>query len=92
MKRYEIWQREYRASPYLKNLEEKELLDYGEKVLRNLNRTFIHDSPKKPTMGKNELSVRWTHLLEEFKFRGLDMRKLRDRLRFEQSEGPEDLF
>jgi len=92
MKRYEIWQKEYKASPYLRNLGQEELLGYGEEILRDLNRTFVLDSPRKPTKSKEELAVLWTHLLEEINFRGLDMRKLRDRINFSEDSGPENIF
>ncbi len=92
MKRYEIWQEDYKTSPYLRNFCQEELLDYGEKILRDLNRTFVLESPKKPTRSKDELAVRWTHLLEEINFRGLDMRKLRERINFGEDGDPESIF
>ena len=92
VKRYEFWQNEYKASPYLRNLDQKKLLDYGEKILRDLNKTFIHDSPRKPTKSKEELAVLWTHLLEEINFRGLDIRKLRERIPLSEDASSEDLF
>lgn len=92
MKRYELWQKQYVASPYLRNMSQEELLDYGEQILRNFNRTFVRNSPNKPTMSKEEIAVRWTHLLEEINFRGIDMRKLRERLKFGGDDGHEDIF
>lgn len=92
LKRYEIWQKQYRASPYLRNLSQDELIDYGEEILRDLNRTFILNSPKKPKRNKDELALLWTHLLEEITFRGIDMRKLQNRLKFGKDGRTEDII
>ena len=92
LKRYEIWQKQYRASPYLRNLSQDELIDYGEEILRDLNRTFILNSPKKPKRNKDELALLWTHLLEEITFRGIDMRKLQNCLKFGKDGRTEDII
>jgi len=59
----------------LRSFNKDELLDFGQKILRELTPQFLKGTPKKPLDKIGEVLERWTHFLEEINIRGIDMRE-----------------
>lgn len=72
--RQQVWEEQYRTSPYLRRHTVEELGSYFRLVMTGLTLGFL----KGATAEEREIGVslieRWTHLLQEIKERGLDMR------------------
>jgi hypothetical protein len=75
MKRSDIWRLKYRQHPRLRSFTKEELLDFGQKVLKELTPQFLKGTPKKPLDQIGEVLERWTHFLEEINIRGIDMKE-----------------
>lgn len=76
MKRHEYWSLLYRRRPYLRQLSEDELLEFGAKALEEVGARFIKGAPKTPMEEMEPIMIRWTHFLDEAHHRALDLRKL----------------
>jgi hypothetical protein len=75
LKRYEHWAQEYRARPYLRDLDEQSLLTYGAKLAAESGSMFLKGS--RSTHEERMRSVqRFGDFMEEFNFRKLDLRAL----------------
>lgn len=72
--RQELWERQYRAQPYLRRHTEAELKHYFDLVLRGMTPGFLKGASHEDQALCNQLLERWTHLLLEIKERGIDMR------------------
>lgn len=75
MKRSDMWRLKYKQHPYLRFFNKDELLDFGQKIFRELTRQFLKGTPKKPLDKIGEVLEKWTHFLEEINIRGIDMRE-----------------
>lgn len=73
--RQDSWSIEYHLSPYLRPLSEEKFLEFGERVFEELSSRMIKGAPKTPKEEMLPLMMRWSHFLDEVKYRGLDMRK-----------------
>ena len=74
LRRQELWELQYRHQPYLRRHSEEELKHYFGLVMRGLAPGLL----KGANTADRELSFglleRWTHLLQEIRERGIDMR------------------
>ncbi|EMR0512945.1 hypothetical protein RY963_000949 [Stenotrophomonas maltophilia] len=68
------WRAGYRANPYLRQLDDNALREFGEKAIGDLMPYFLMGGPRKPMVELEPLFVRWTHFLEEASDRGFDAR------------------
>ncbi len=68
------WRASYRANPYLRQLDDNALREFGEKAIGDLMPYFLVGGPRKPMVELESLFVRWTHFLEEASDRGFDAR------------------
>lgn len=68
------WRVNYRANPYLRQLDDDALRAFGEKAIGDLMPYFLVGGPRKPMAELEPLFVRWTHFLEEASDRGFDAR------------------
>ena len=75
VKRSDMWRLKYKKHPYLRSLTKEELLDFGQKVLKELTPQFLKGTPKKPLDQISKVLEQWTHFLEEINIRGIDMRE-----------------
>lgn len=80
LKRQEIWERHYNASPYLRHLNDSDVLDHGTKVHQLLLPYFLKDGPHIPMDQLEPLFIKWSDFLQESRHRGLNLRHLQDRL------------
>ena len=76
MKRHEYWSLLYRRRPYLRQLSEDDLLEFGAKALEEIGARFIKGAPKTPMEEMEPMMIRWSHFLDEAHHRALDLRKL----------------
>ncbi|AWH32954.1 hypothetical protein [Stenotrophomonas sp. SAU14A_NAIMI4_8] len=68
------WRSSYRANPYLSQLDDDALREFGEKAIADLMPYFLVGGPRKPMAEIEQFFVRWTHFLEEASDRGFDAR------------------
>ena len=76
MARHELWRKQYKEKPYLRDLNEEFFIKYGEKVIIELAPHFLKGHPKKEEAETLKLMIMWTHFLEEAEYRKFDMKKL----------------
>lgn len=81
MKRYERWQRAYRARPYLRHLSDEALLERGARVFEALAPHFLKGGPRVPTKQLEPKMVAWSDFLTESGHRGLDLRRMKPDLK-----------
>jgi hypothetical protein len=74
--RQEIWQKQYRNTPYLRSLSDDAVLNHGAKLLRFMTPGFLKAGPKLPFDQMAQFMEGFTHFLEEVRFRGLDLKKM----------------
>lgn len=73
--RQEFWEKTYNSRPYLRNLSETHLCEYGRKLFEEMTPHFLKNGPRSTKEEMGQYMERFTHLLQEVKHRGLDMRK-----------------
>jgi hypothetical protein len=79
VRRQDLWRMQYAANPYLRKLSDDELLAYGGKLTSDVGKGFLVGSTV--TREQNMVGMeRWTHLLEEINFRGIDLRAMKPHL------------
>lgn len=71
----QIWEKTYNSKPYLRHLGESELCEYGRRLFEQMTPHFLKNRPRSTMEQKAEYMQRVTHLLQEVKHRGLDMKK-----------------
>lgn len=71
----ERWRANYRANPYLIQLDDDAVRSFGEKAIGNLMPYFLVGA-KRSVTELEPLFERWTHFLEEASDRGLDAREM----------------
>jgi hypothetical protein len=77
--RHEWWRTNYRNSPYLRSLPDDAVLMHGARIMNLMAPNFLKKNNSKISPDKMaEFMEGWTHFLEEVKFRGLDMKKMRE--------------
>lgn len=74
--RHEIWRRGYKKDPYLRNLEEIELLNYGANLIEQIKPYFLKGGPKTTEEHFEKFGSLFTHFMEEMSCRGLDWKKI----------------
>jgi hypothetical protein len=74
-KRYEVWAAEYERNPYLRHLSQENFLEFGRQALEDTGAIFIKGAPKISKEEMEKRSIRWSHFLEEAKYRALDLRE-----------------
>jgi hypothetical protein len=75
MTRQKFWEKTYNSRPYLRNLPETQLCEYGRKLFEKMTPHFLKNGPRLTKKEMGQYMERFTHLLQEVKHRGLDMRK-----------------
>lgn len=85
VRRQDLWRMQYASNPYLRPMNDTELLAYGGKLTWEVGKGFLvgSDVPHERTMEGLE---RWTHLIEEINFRGIDLRGMKPYLDANRSE------
>ncbi|MEL7358536.1 MAG: hypothetical protein AAFN40_18505 [Cyanobacteria bacterium J06560_6] len=75
--RSDLWRKDYRNTPYLRQLPEDELMSRGQEIMYEMVPFFLRGSHESPSEQRAlKLLELNTHLMEEFNHRGLDFRKL----------------
>ena len=74
--RHELWRREYRNDPYLRQLAKPDFLAHAGRIMSSLAPQFLKGRKKLPEDKAHQLMIGWTHVLEEAEYRHLDMREL----------------
>jgi len=72
----ELWERQYRASPYLRNLSDVDVLKHGERMFETLLPYFLKGGPRKPLSEMEDMFIGWSNFLEEARHRALDLKGL----------------
>ncbi len=75
--RHELWRRDYRDAPYLRNLSDEDVLRHGARLIEAASVLFRKDSKHGEFEKRIDLIKGWTHFLEEVNHRGLDLKRLR---------------
>jgi hypothetical protein len=73
--RQQSWEASYEKKPYLRKLTEEELLGYGRDVFKEISPSLLKAGPRATRVEMMRNMSRFTHLLQEIRHRGLDMRK-----------------
>jgi len=68
------WRANYRARPYLANLDDDAVRAFGRQAFVDLMPYFKTGGPRKSIAEMEPLMEQWTHFLEEAAYRALDMR------------------
>jgi hypothetical protein len=66
----------YERNPYLRQLSEEQVLDFGSRALEDMAMRLIKGAPPAPKEEMEEIMIRWSNFLDEAKYRAIDMRKL----------------
>lgn len=74
LKRHEYWEQRYSANPYLRSLQDDDLLAHGAKVFARLTPYFLKGGPRLPFPQLEPLFVAWSDFLQESRYRGLDLK------------------
>jgi hypothetical protein len=74
--RHEVWRREYRMNPYLRQMSDGAVLEHGATILRQLLPHFTKGGPGYVENDVIPLMVKFTHFQEEASFRALDWRDI----------------
>jgi hypothetical protein len=74
--RGEVWRSEYRARPYLRHLDDDDVLAHGSTLMQRLIPHFMKAGPSYSAEVVMPLMEQFTHFEEEASFRALDLRKM----------------
>ncbi len=76
IKRQDLWSLQYKQNPYLRPMDKESFLLYGAKVFERLSTSMIKGGPRIPVEERHELMERFSHVMDEMGFRGIDMREM----------------
>ena len=76
--RHEIWNKQYGNNPYLRTVSDEALLCHGTKLLKFMAPGLMKDGIKIPYDQMSQFTKGFSDFLEEARFRGLDLKKMRD--------------
>lgn len=76
LKRHELWRRQYDANPYLRHLQDSEVLALGSDLIHQLEPYFVQGGLGFVEQAVMPLMEKFTCFLQEANFRGLDMRDI----------------
>jgi hypothetical protein len=92
MKRYQAWELHYRRRPYLRHLPEEQLRALFYRLVLNLPSALAKGDPIKPSKEAMENIERFSHVMEEVRHRGIDLRTWpltdTERAAYQQAMGP----
>jgi len=77
LRRHELWRKGYKENPYLRPLPKDKLLQYGRNLLIEITPHFLKAGIQSTMDEKMILMERFTHLLEEINYRGIDMKEFK---------------
>jgi len=72
--RQEHWEQRYSANPYLRGIEDDDVLAHGAKVFSTLTPYFLKGGPRLPMHQLEPLFAAWSDFLQESRHRGLDLK------------------
>jgi hypothetical protein len=78
MTRQRLWELRYQQNPYLRSLDDAEVLRRGKMAIEALKPHFLKGGPKATSWRWEELMIPWSDFLCEARHRGLDLRGMRD--------------
>jgi hypothetical protein len=73
-----LWEHQYKASPYLRTRTDAEVLAHGRKAFEQLAPHFMVGGPKASPEQTEQMLIAWSDFLCEARFRGLDLREMRE--------------
>lgn len=73
-----LWEHRYKVDPYLRNRTDAEVLAHGRKAFEQLAPHFMVGGPKASPEQTEQMLIAWSDFLCEARFRGLDLRGLRE--------------
>lgn len=76
LRRYEVWQREYRKKPYLRSLSDEAVLAHGARLRDITGKLTLKGGPRISKEKMGELLEGFTHFLEECSHRGLNLKEM----------------
>lgn len=76
--RQKLWELRYGENPYLRPLDDQEVLRRGKAAVVALTPRFLNSGPQTSPEQWEELMIPWSDFLCEARHRGLDLRHLRD--------------
>ena len=77
--RQEYWERRYSADPYLRGLNDDDVLTHGAKVFSKLTPHFLKGGTRLPIHQLEPLLAAWSDFLQESRHRGLDLKRFHTR-------------
>lgn len=75
--RHEVWRRQYRSRPYLREMSDDAVLAHGDALMQRLTPHFVTGGLGFVEERDAPLIEQWTHFLEEATWRALDLRRMR---------------
>lgn len=76
--RQQLWERRYKSQPYLRELTDEEVLRRGKTIAELLAPHFTSELNDKKLGDIKQMLICWSDFLCEARYRGLDLRRLRD--------------
>lgn len=76
IRRYEVWEREYDANPFLRSLSDEQVLEYGADVFRRTAPFLLTGGPRAPREEMDQLRRAATCFFRESSYRALDLRRM----------------
>jgi hypothetical protein len=76
LRRFEQWQREYDARPYLSQLSDRRLARHGNLIFARITPGILKNASASDKTASFHTMQQWTHFLREVNRRGMDMREL----------------
>lgn len=73
-----LWEIRYKEAPHLRNLSDSQVLEHGRKTFATLAPHFLVGGPEVPSEQMELMLIAWSDFLCEARYRGLDLRKMRD--------------
>lgn len=74
----QLWEHRYKQRPYLRGISDDAVLRRGKEAIDALTPYFLIGGPKAPPEQMETLMVAWNDFLCEARYRGLDIRRMRE--------------
>lgn len=75
--RHETWRLSYGKNPYLRRLSESQIIEYGRNLIAEISPYFLKNGKPSTKELKMKLLEKFTHLMEEINYRGIDMKRFK---------------
>ena len=77
--RHEFWSAQYESNPYLRHLSKEDFMEVGRRAFEEVGAQMIKGAPKIPRAELEKRWIRWSHFLDEAKYRAFDLKEFREK-------------